>query len=151
MKAIQFVSFDFYRSSSGNLAGTDGPSQPAPVNQDVLKALRQTGFPDVESKATGMSLAPEVIGNIQKRLNKLDDAGSKISAIPQAQRSTIMGKNLCCIAAVNFVILVKSGVGIVDMVRPSNLWFTLASQRTKDAGQGLFCQGQVVCKVGVIE
>lgn len=72
-------------------------SQPQtnPVNQDVLKALRQTGFPDVEAKASAMSLATKVLGNIQKRLNKLDEAWNKVHAIPASERTNLMAKILC--------------------------------------------------------
>lgn len=69
--------------------------QTNPVNQDVLKALRQTGFPDVEAKASAMSLATNVGGNIQKRLNKLDEAWNKIQAIPASERTSLMTKTLC--------------------------------------------------------
>ena len=72
-------------------------SQPQtnPVNQDVLKALRQTGFPDVEAKASAMSLATKVLGHIQKRLNKLDEAWNKVHAIPASERTNLMAKILC--------------------------------------------------------
>lgn len=66
----------------------------AAVNTDIVKALRQTGFPDVESKATPSSLATKVIGTIQKRLNKLEEMAGKITAVPQKDRTDLMNKTL---------------------------------------------------------
>ncbi|CAL1149765.1 unnamed protein product [Cladocopium goreaui] len=74
------------------LSDVESLPQTNPVNQDVLKALRQTGFPDVEAKASAMSLATKVGGNIQKRLNKLDEAWNKIQAIPASERTSLMTK-----------------------------------------------------------
>ena len=66
----------------------------ATVNTDIVKALRQTGFPDVESKATPSSLATKVISTIQKRLNKLEEMAGKITGVPEAVRADLMSKTL---------------------------------------------------------
>ena len=63
-----------------------------PVAAEQMKALKQTGFPDVEAKATPSSLAQKVISAIQKRLNKLEDAAGKITSIPAEQHTDLMKK-----------------------------------------------------------
>ncbi len=71
------------------------PATPVnPVAQEQMKALRQTGFPDVEAKATPSSLAQKVISALQKRLNKLEDAAGKITDIPMEQRTDLMKRIL---------------------------------------------------------
>ena len=66
----------------------------AAVNTDIVKALRQTGFPDVESKATPSSLATKVIATIQKRLNKLEEMAGKITDVAAPSRTDLMNKTL---------------------------------------------------------
>ncbi|CAL1160839.1 unnamed protein product [Cladocopium goreaui] len=66
----------------------------AAVNTDIVKALRQTGFPDVESKATPSSLATKVIATIQKRLNKLEEMAGKITDVAAPSRTDLMNKML---------------------------------------------------------
>lgn len=78
------------------MSGGATPITPAAatVNKDVLKALKQSGFPDVEAPANPSAMVTKVVAAIQKRLNKLDEFCTNISKIHETDRTDLMNKTL---------------------------------------------------------
>lgn len=55
------------------------PGQPA--ENEIAKALRLSGFPEVEKPMVASQHATKVLGGIQKRIVKLQELSDKINAI----------------------------------------------------------------------
>lgn len=64
--------------------GEAGPEPKATaVETDVTKALRTSGFPEIEGKALASTLTNKILGAIQKRVVKLDDCSTNLAKSDQ--------------------------------------------------------------------
>ena len=62
----------------GSEAAGQAPGPGAAMESDVAKALRQAGFPEVESKASPETMTNKILSGIQKRILKIDENVTKL-------------------------------------------------------------------------
>lgn len=83
--------------------GEAGPEPKATaVETDVTKALRTSGFPEVEGKALASTLTNKILGAIQKRVVKLDECSTNLA---KSDQTSLVSKKL--------FFLVKNVLGLI--------------------------------------
>lgn len=62
----------------GEEAAGPAPGPASGSDNEFAKALRQAGFPEVESKVSPETITNKVLTGVQKRILKLDDMATKL-------------------------------------------------------------------------
>lgn len=97
MGACKFLSFYFHPTPScpgdafGHQDAGNAPG-PGPSEGEFAKALRQAGFPEVESKVAPQTIVNKVLTGIQKRVLKMQEFLDKFKG---CQDMPLVAKSLC--------------------------------------------------------